>query len=247
MPVSFAGNIVLGGVVSVSPNVALPPLKLNQVITGTSANQTASSSFTSLAANSLIVLSCAADSSIPTTLTMTITSNPSLTWVKSVDPTLNTNSQPIFIYTAKFNAGGNLAVTASTTDTLPSGFIGYAFTNYNTNQPTGSYTVGSNRNVNFAEQYSTGSIYITGSNSYIIGVAGDWDGTTAQGYPTVTFVSSSVLVWSDTVYGVTYYTAYHYWSTGSSYVAGNTYNFGNTSPSNTQKHITHAFLEILSQ
>ena len=227
---------------------AIQRLSLNQIISGTANDNVSGEKFTSLNANSLIVITAAADSSVPSTATVSITSKPSLTWIKSGEPSipLGQQSGPCYIYTAIFPAGGNLEITSSWSDTLPSGFVAYSFTNYNTTSPTGSYSANTKMNAGSRGNYATGSIYITGSNSIIVAVDSDWGGAASTGFPTVTFISSSTLVWSDTDYSAANYAAYHYYNTDPR-IPGETYRFGNTTPTSVSQYVSYIFLEIQSQ
>jgi hypothetical protein len=180
--------------VNPAPLPSTPVIAKSQSLTGN--KNTVVNSLSAVPAGSLLVLTLAQADEINDGLNPTITSNPSLTWTKRGGASSGLSGNAA-IWTAVFNAGGNISITSVWGVEQMSCTV-YALTNYDP-ALTGASAVATNQSA------PNVSITTLKANSLVLGVISDWFAINGSsrvytGTPTETFY--------DFKSGI--YTAYHF-------------------------------------
>ena len=150
----------VGSIQFIGPNLAMygsPDAKFNA--TGSTVHN-----LTSIPAGALLVLSTA--SQLDTSNNCSVSSSPSLTWTKQVDPVGSGGSCEI--WTAVFEAGGNIDITSAWIGTTYQSSVCYGFTNQ-------EGTLGGATATGTAQNVPNVNINSTRANSYLIAVTGNWN------------------------------------------------------------------------
>ena len=177
------GSVNQTATLTVTPKSVLAIDKTVSTDRSTSAKTIASPSFTTTAANELLLAFVATDApGSGTNTTVTGVTGGSLTW--ALVQRTNTQRGTAEVWRAFAPAVlSNATVTATLSSSVAASITVVTFTGVNTTGTSGSGAIGATASANAASGAPTASLTTTQNNSWVFGVGDDWDNATARTVP----------------------------------------------------------------